>query len=129
MSTKFKEVLEIRTENMKQQQERREKYSGGGSSHDYVPSRPPNSILLQPDIIPGDTPVSIDMSRMDLTRRTPHQQQMQLIDEQDAYIQSRANTMQNIESTIVELGGIFQQLAHMVKEQVHYVSWTSRTLM
>lgn len=43
--------------------------------------------------------------------------QLQLIDEQDSYIQSRANTMQNIESTIVELGSIFQQLAHMVKEQ------------
>ena len=36
----------------------------------------------------------------------------------DAYLQDRANTMQSIESTIVELGGIFQQLAHMIKEQV-----------
>ncbi|XP_025907806.1 syntaxin-5, partial [Nothoprocta perdicaria] len=44
-------------------------------------------------------------------------QQLQLIEEQDSYIQSRADTMQNIESTIVELGSIFQQLAHMVKEQ------------
>ncbi|NXX27499.1 STX5 protein, partial [Nicator chloris] len=44
-------------------------------------------------------------------------QQLQLLDEQDSYIQSRADTMQNIESTIVELGSIFQQLAHMVKEQ------------
>ena len=35
----------------------------------------------------------------------------------DNYLQSRAATMQNIESTVVELGGIFQQLAHMVKEQ------------
>ena len=35
----------------------------------------------------------------------------------DAYLQDRANTMQSIESTIVELGGIFQQLAHMIKEQ------------
>lgn len=34
---------------------------------------------------------------------------------------SRAETMQNIESTIVELGGIFQQLAHMVKEQEEMV--------
>ncbi len=34
------------------------------------------------------------------------------------YLHSRANTMQNIESTIVELGGIFQQLAHMIKDQV-----------
>lgn len=40
-----------------------------------------------------------------------------LHDDQDAYYQQRADTMQNIESTIVELGGIFQQLAHMVKEQ------------
>ena len=40
---------------------------------------------------------------------------------QDAYIQSRADTMQNIESTIVELGSIFQQLAHMVKEQEEIV--------
>ena len=38
----------------------------------------------------------------------------------DAYLQDRANTMQSIESTIVELGGIFQQLAHMIKEQVIY---------
>ncbi|XP_017464978.1 PREDICTED: syntaxin-5-like [Rhagoletis zephyria] len=29
--------------------------------------------------------------------------------------------MQNIESTIVELGGIFQQSAHMVKEQEEIV--------
>ena len=29
--------------------------------------------------------------------------------------------MQNIESTIVELGSIFQQLAHMVKEQEEIV--------
>ena len=36
------------------------------------------------------------------------------------YLQDRANTMQSIESTIVELGGIFQQLAHMIKEQVRF---------
>lgn len=44
-----------------------------------------------------------------------------LRDDQDAYYQQRADTMQNIESTIVELGGIFQQLAHMVKEQEEIV--------
>ena len=37
--------------------------------------------------------------------------------------------MKNIESTIVELGGIFSQLAHMVKEQEEmvqrYVSYTA----
>ena len=38
-------------------------------------------------------------------------------DATDRYLASRADTMQNIEGTIVELGGIFQQLAHMLKEQ------------
>lgn len=49
------------------------------------------------------------------------QQQMMMYDESDNYVQQRAETMQNIESTIVELGGIFQQLAHMVKEQEEMV--------
>ena len=40
---------------------------------------------------------------------------------QDAYIQERADAMQNIEETIVELGGIFKQLAVMVKEQEEQV--------
>ena len=38
-------------------------------------------------------------------------------DQTDRYLAQRADTMQNIEGTIVELGGIFQQLAHMLKEQ------------
>ena len=66
----------------------------------------------------GSSDVSINMDTMDRQR---YQQQLQLIDEQDSYIQSRADTMQNIEQTIVELGGIFQQLAHMVKEQEEMV--------
>lgn len=35
----------------------------------------------------------------------------------DAYIQERADAMENIHSTIVELGTIFRQLAEMVQEQ------------
>jgi syntaxin 5 len=48
-------------------------------------------------------------------------QQLMLYDESDNYVQERAETMQNIESTIIELGGIFQQLATMVKEQEEMV--------
>lgn len=40
---------------------------------------------------------------------------------QDHYIQERAETMENIESTIVELGVIFKQLAEMVKDQEEQV--------
>jgi syntaxin 5 len=37
--------------------------------------------------------------------------------QQDNYIQSRSTAIESIESTIAELGQIFQQLAHMVAEQ------------
>uniref|UniRef100_A0A8C4HVH4 Syntaxin-5 n=1 Tax=Dicentrarchus labrax TaxID=13489 RepID=A0A8C4HVH4_DICLA len=69
-----------------------------------------SSVLMQDESRSmGDVAIDMDSQTNPL--------QLQLIDEQDSYIQSRADTMQNIESTIVELGSIFQQLAHMVKEQ------------
>ncbi|XP_060711441.1 syntaxin-5a [Hemiscyllium ocellatum] len=111
MSNDFKSVLEVRTENLKMQRNRREQFS-----HATVSSLPPSaangyggSVLLQDDARrSGDIAIDMDAKTS---------QQLQLIDEQDSYIQSRADTMQNIEATIVELGSIFQQLAHMVKEQ------------
>lgn len=51
---------------------------------------------------------------------TPEQQQQQqqlVIAEQDRYIESRSTAIESIESTIAELGSIFQQLATMVAEQ------------
>lgn len=46
----------------------------------------------------------------------PSQQQSQalVVPQQDTYLNSRAEALHNVESTISELGGIFQQLAHMV---------------
>lgn len=48
------------------------------------------------------------------------QQQSQALMTQDAsdqYLESRSTAIETIESTIAELGGIFQQLAQMVSEQ------------
>ncbi|KAI8376616.1 t-SNARE [Choanephora cucurbitarum] len=45
------------------------------------------------------------------------QQQQEQIISQDRHIESRTHAMEAIESTIAELGGIFQQLATMVAEQ------------
>ncbi|KAM4880072.1 syntaxin-5 isoform 2-T2 [Sylvia borin] len=109
MSNDFKSVLEVRTENLKQQRSRREHFS-----------LPPVSALAannlgSPAVLQEESPRSGGAVAIDMDSRT--QQQLQLLDEQDSYIQSRADTMHNIESTIVELGSIFQQLAHMVKEQ------------
>lgn len=36
---------------------------------------------------------------------------------QDTYVAERAEAMQNVESTIAELGTIFQQLAEMIQQQ------------
>lgn len=111
MSNDFKSVLEVRTENLKQQRSRREQFSQPPvSSSPLMANNFNGSVLMQEESRSrGDVAIDMDSPTNPL--------QLQLIDEQDSYIQSRADTMQNIESTIVELGSIFQQLAHMVKEQ------------
>jgi syntaxin 5 len=48
---------------------------------------------------------------------TQQQQQEMMVLEQDRYIDHRSSAIESIESTIAELGGIFQQLATMVAEQ------------
>uniref|UniRef100_A0A8C2Q8R5 Syntaxin-5 n=1 Tax=Cyprinus carpio TaxID=7962 RepID=A0A8C2Q8R5_CYPCA len=112
MSNDFKSVLEVRTENLKQQRSRREHFSQAPvSASPLLTNNFNSSVLMQDESRSLGGEVAIDMD----SRANPLQ--LQLIDEQDSYIQSRADTMQNIESTIVELGSIFQQLAHMVKEQ------------
>ncbi|XP_023650891.1 syntaxin-5-like [Paramormyrops kingsleyae] len=110
MSNDFKSVLEVRTENLKQQRSRREQFSNAPVSTATVHARNFDGSLLMQDEPKKPADVSIEMDS-----RANHQ--LQLVNEQESYIQDRADTMQNIESTIVELGSIFQQLAHMVKEQ------------
>nr|CAD7259830.1 unnamed protein product [Timema shepardi] len=117
MSSEFKQVLEVRTENLKQQKSRREQFSQGPVSSSLPPSaisgHHQGSVLMSED-------VSLDMEPNN--QLVPAvQKQVMIYDETDNYLQSRAETMQNIESTIVELGGIFQQLAVMVKEQEEMV--------
>ncbi|KAK1903578.1 Syntaxin-5, partial [Dissostichus eleginoides] len=97
ISNDFKSVLEVRTE-------------PPASSSPLMANNFKSSVLMQDESRSlGDVAIDMDSQSNPL--------QLQLIDEQDSYIQSRSDTMQNIESTIVELGSIFQQLAHMVKEQ------------
>jgi syntaxin 5 len=45
------------------------------------------------------------------------QQEQLMVMEQDRYIDHRSTAIESIESTIAELGSIFQQLATMVAEQ------------
>ncbi|XP_029961975.1 syntaxin-5a isoform X1 [Salarias fasciatus] len=140
MSNDFKSVLEVRTENLKQQRSRREQFSQPpasssplmannfrsrkkGAQEPHAAREPRNdyqgyttSNLKESSVLMQDESRSLGDVAIDMDSQS-NPLQLQLIDEQDSYIQSRADTMQNIESTIVELGSIFQQLAHMVKEQ------------
>uniref|UniRef100_A0A8C9RAE4 Syntaxin-5 n=1 Tax=Scleropages formosus TaxID=113540 RepID=A0A8C9RAE4_SCLFO len=100
--------------NLKQQRSRREQFSQAPIPSSSLHATNFKSSVLMQDESRRSNDVSIEMD-------SRASQQLQLIDEQDSYIQSRADTMQNIESTIVELGSIFQQLAHMVKEQEEMV--------
>ncbi|XP_035506074.1 syntaxin-5a isoform X1 [Scophthalmus maximus] len=140
MSKDFKSVLEVRKENLKQQRSRREQFSQPpvsssplmannfrsrkkGAQEPHAAREPridyqgyTTSNLKESSVLMQDESQSLGHVAVDMDSQT-NPLQLQLIDEQDSYIQSRADTMQNIESTIVELGSIFQQLAHMVKEQ------------
>ncbi|XP_012562791.1 syntaxin-5 isoform X1 [Hydra vulgaris] len=109
MSKDFKHVLEVRTENMKQQKNRREQFSQGALTDNmHISELSGNSLLNRP--LGNNEAVALDMEPL----LSQHQQ---VYDHNDEYIKSRATAMESIESTIVELGGIFQQLAHLVSEQ------------
>jgi len=122
MSTDFKQILEVRTESLKHQKNRRDQFSQGTVNNTLPPSvssQYQGSLLMQDQ---DNVLINLDDPQTALIPASNQMQQQSLIyDETDNYLQNRAETMQNIESTIVELGGIFQQLAHMVKEQEEMV--------
>ncbi|KRZ97263.1 Syntaxin-5, partial [Trichinella sp. T8] len=114
ISSDFKSVLQLRTQNMKQQKMRRERFSAAETIPNTLPasaSSSRGSMLLNGNV------ESEYVLEMDEVERRQTQQQLQLINQQDSYLRNRAETMVNIEETIVELGQIFSSLAHMVQEQ------------
>ncbi|EJD03676.1 integral membrane protein sed5 [Fomitiporia mediterranea MF3/22] len=140
-SMAFKDVLEIRTQNMKESKDRTEQFMsstsaaaanqapansllfggprGGDPMGDGSASRPdskgkgrarPNGDVLAMDLMSAEEGTAGSNSQGPFA-------QMQLVQQQDDYIQQRSTAIESIEATIAELGQIFQQLAHMVAEQ------------
>jgi len=109
-SMSFKDVLEIRTQNMKASKDRREQFMFSSNQQANIPAAdsPLYNTQRRNDQQNADF-LALDMSS--------GQQQLQFIEQQDNYIESRATAIESIESTISELGNIFQQLATMVAEQ------------
>jgi len=140
MSSEFKQILEVRTENLKAQNSRREQFSGSTRVVSDLPvgaltggpfgsqNGTAGSVLLRDEYHAhgggggggGGDSVAIDMAGADNRGRLQVQQTI-FSDDTELYLQSRADAVQGIESTIVELGGIFQQLALMVHEQEQMV--------
>jgi len=116
MTSDFKQVLEVRSENLRESKSRREQFSQGAvtRSMPQMDGYPSGSVLattvaMEDDLRQqsnGEVAISMEAGPVQIQRGGDM-----------SYLQSRADAMQNIESTIVELGGIFQQLAHMIKEQ------------
>ncbi|OLY83580.1 Syntaxin-5 [Smittium mucronatum] len=122
-SNSFKSVLEIRRENLQESSSRRDKLlvgqlppsveqSGAQSYLSKRAARVYNSPNLQEDNSSEYTALTLPTFGQDAM-----QQQQMLIQEQSGYQQSRNEAVKAIESTISELGSIFQQLATMVSEQ------------
>eukprot|EP00271_Cylindrocystis_brebissonii_P001289 TRINITY_DN1159_c0_g1_i11.p1 TRINITY_DN1159_c0_g1~~TRINITY_DN1159_c0_g1_i11.p1 ORF type:complete len:325 (-),score=74.28 TRINITY_DN1159_c0_g1_i11:434-1408(-) len=152
----FKDVLTMRTENLKVHENRRALFSAaagsasrgfnrqrsnahgaggsssGSSSSGGGPGAPPpppwastNGTSSSSSSNPSSSAASQHFSDSSSSRRylNPQkssqlqEQQQQLLPVQDGYMRSRAEALQNVESTIVELGTIFQNLAVMVQQQ------------
>lgn len=107
VTSNFKSTLEMRSRNIQQQTARHEMFAGPSSSSNYMNNQP--SINMAPNNY-ANTPVLMDFNHQ-------QQQQQQLLMNDQIDVSERADKMHLIESTIVELGTVFNQLAHMVQTQ------------
>jgi len=140
-SMTFKDVLEVRTQNMKESKDRTEQFTSSAAA--AASQAPANSFLFSSTqrqdpmgdghstrsdtkgkgrMTPNDGMLALDLEHAEGGMGAPNGgnsafQQMQLVEQQDSYIQSRSTAIESIETTIAELGQIFNQLAHMVAEQ------------
>ncbi|XP_051137748.1 syntaxin-32-like isoform X2 [Andrographis paniculata] len=136
MSTtkEFKEVLTMRTENLKVNENRRKLFSSSASknpSNPFTRQRPlaakssSGNAAAAPPLpwasnslsSPSFSKNQADGESQPLLQQQTDQQQQQLVPMQDSYMQSRAEALQNVESTIHELSNIFNQLATLVSQQ------------
>ncbi|XP_028791653.1 syntaxin-32 isoform X1 [Neltuma alba] len=131
MSTtkEFKEVLTMRTENLKVHENRRQLFSSTASkeaANPFVRQRPLAAKSAANAPAPPWASGSASSSQLFPKKQVDgesqplllqQQQQQQMVPLQDTYMQSRAEALQNVESTIHELSSIFNQLATLVSQQ------------
>ncbi len=106
----FKSVLKMRTESLAAQQDRRSHFTGAPTG---APTYAPAAVAL--DLGHG----SLGASAVSADTGYPPQQRLATVRApgETSYQHARADAVRQVESTIVELGEIFNQLATMVSEQ------------
>ncbi|KAH0744835.1 hypothetical protein KY290_032828 [Solanum tuberosum] len=124
----FQEALTIRTKNMKAHEDRKQIFSTNLSRENPL-KQPPKTLAEPPPwSIPtsgsgGNDVQGSNQLRRRLASDNPPSNEMEMsmlqdqVPRQESYSQSRATALQNVESTISELGGIFTHLATMVAQQ------------
>lgn len=121
----FKDVLELRTQNIRASRERTGNFVSNVSAH-AVPMQQGQSaspLYATPSRgspAPFNPALQSGSGSQDLLSLQPTNDQILLMEEaapQTAYIQQRGQAIEAIEQTINELGSIFGQLAGMVSEQ------------
>jgi len=112
MSTNFKTTLETRRESMNQQRDRRNQFNGTAT----VQAKNQDLNMRQSVLFNDDQRAQKNETSGAVVPLTGGFQG-QMFEEQDQYLQERSNAMAQVESTIVELGDMFTQLATMVQEQ------------
>ncbi|RAL51074.1 hypothetical protein DM860_005430 [Cuscuta australis] len=145
MSTtkEFKEVLTMRTENLKVHENRRQQFfstASKDSANPFIRQRPiatraaaaSSSASTSPppwvnkyassyqlplrDKVDGESQPFLQQQQA-VQQQQQQQQQQQVAPLQDSYMQSRSQALHSVESTIHELSSIFTQLATMVSHQ------------
>ncbi len=107
LSNQFTTVLQTSSSNMRAQRERREQFGATGTLS--ASQRPAAKQRSGTASVEDSTHVAIEMPF----------QKLALAEQADStqYLESRNTALQGIESTINELGAIYQQLAHMIAQQ------------
>lgn len=102
VTSNFKSTLELRSRNVQQQSARQEMFAGPSTSKQHSPLSYNND---------SNNDKTIDMGA------GPEYSQQQLLINDQIDLAERADKMHLMETTIVELGAVFNQLAHMVQSQ------------
>ncbi|KAI8325579.1 t-SNARE [Martensiomyces pterosporus] len=130
-STVFKDVLELRSESLKATGSRKEQFIGTAAAGnlDFAPADSPLYQMERKAPSYGNSAANgysgaaagnddfVALSLPDMDEASSSQMMLLQQDQSSAYLDSRSDAINSIESTISDLGQIFQQLAQMVSEQ------------